>query len=215
MSDKTVILCGLWGSALTPKVEETYREDAELWVMNDFFNLLYPREKITRIYNLHYNIEAGYSTREMWSNWKWHYNDCENAVLYKWHDEDISGINRVRDFDIDRALAFWPEGAYQSSFAYMLADAVLDGFKHVVISRCRLAAEEEHAHQCRPLLWCLRQCAKLGVTVDCDWRLEWEDRFDEDEKNTLLDKKGYCLKRYGTKPIDPAALWGAKNGVVV
>ena len=211
------MLCGLWASALTPKVQEAYEDsDTELWVMNDFFNLIYPREKITRIYNLHYGIEASYASREMWGNWKWHYNDCENAHMYKWHDEIVTGIDRVKNFDIDRALSFWPEGAYQSSFSYMLADAVLDGFCHVAISRCRLAAEEEHEAQCRPLLWCLRECEKLGVSVDAEWRYEWEGRYTEEEKNSIQFNPAYCMKkRYGVKPIDPKALWSSKGGVVV
>lgn len=211
---KKLILCGLWASAFDPKIKEAYREpDAELWVMNDFFNLLFPRERITRIYNLHYNIAATYGGNRLWDNWQWHYNDCENATVYKWADEPLTGIDRVKDFDIDRALKFWPEGAYQSSFTYMLADAVLDGYKDIQIIRCRLAAQEEHAHQCRPLLWCLRQCEKMGVSVDCDWRFEWEERFTEEEKRSLLHNPAYCLKkRYGLEPMDLAKLVEAKGG---
>lgn len=183
---RPVVMVGLYGALREPNLFKFEKlpdlPNARYWTLNDCWEL--KGVQWERIYQIHRNFEQLAEDRpSCYRNWKPRYNATGATIVFG-DDKHIDGIDRQMIFPWNDAISEFGLDYFQSSFNAMVAHAILEGVKTIYIRRCKLNVGEEYDTQARALLYAIYDAEKRGVTIDCPWRLEWEERFArEDVKN--------------------------------
>jgi hypothetical protein len=160
---KSVVLLGLG------REESCIPTADEIWTMNDWY-VSWPRlPKVDRIYNIH--AEPGKhadNPRRFPGDWRQRYADSgAELVLFR-----SVGLPRERLFDLPRGEVDFGRTFLNSTWCYMLAEAVWEGVSRVYIHGCRMQADE-YRWQAPGLLKAIATTRARGVEVVAPLEAEW------------------------------------------
>lgn len=172
----------------------------DVWTLNDWYLFKGPFEACKnpqRIYNIHsdfINKEADILARGRFKNWREAYDrSCAEVVC-----QCDLGVNNQRTFDISTAEKWFPDPLFWcSSWAYMFADAIIEGYNEIRMERISLFGDEEYRKQAYGTLLCVTEARKHGIKVL--W--PWERVVKEDATQLSVADMGSAMDvnfRYGT-----------------
>jgi hypothetical protein len=167
-SGKSVVLLGLG------REEACIPTAAEIWTMNDWY-VSWPRvPKVARIYNIHATPGThADNPRRFPGDWRQRYADSgAELVLFR-----SVGLPRERLFDMAAGEVEFGRTFFNSTWCYMLADAIWEGVARVYIHGCRMQADE-YRWQAPGLLTAIATARSRGVEVVAPLEKDWLETVD-------------------------------------
>ena len=128
----------------------------EVWTMNDSFVWI-PRA--TRWWEIHSPDVYKHPARRApgYMDWLRNFN---GPVYMQYPDESIPNAVRL---DMDGLMRTFGRGVFGSSFSWMIAMAVLEGFRRIELYGCDLASQTEYEDQRESTAYWIGLCRGMGI----------------------------------------------------
>jgi hypothetical protein len=130
-------------------------KDADIWCVNNFWQrktFKLTAEDVDRVYQIH-------KTDKLWSGTIEHYNRVGKVVSA----QEIKGLNNVTLFDYDNLFVGDDYLLAGLSFSYMIADAIKEGYEHIIFNGVTLSTKQEYKEQIPIMLQNIEVARKHGV----------------------------------------------------
>lgn len=149
---KSVMFLGL----ASQNLDRVANFNGELWTMNYFYRRSsIPADKIDRVYQIHHwEMED--------KDWKQHYERCNRFVHSSYSDY---GASNATQFDYRRLYTRYGSLHLGSTFAYMVADAIADGYTHIEFNGVSMLHRTEYFTQIPSVLQNIHIANKFGIKV--------------------------------------------------
>lgn len=141
----------------------------QVWCMNFYYQDYKVKPDV--VFQIH-------KRKSMWRNWK-HEDLARMAMEYNMSDAEIMTLDvyaeyhRASKYPLAEAMRTLGRNHFTSTVLYMLALAVVRGFKRIALRGFNMMNSEEYRPQIFPLLKAIKKVEKKGVMVDAPMRDKW------------------------------------------
>jgi len=178
MCSGSVVFLGLYYPTVdSVKLRELQVQGAEVWTMNDYY-LYYPWLMADGIFQIHKPEWLPLNKNNRWTgDYKGEYNAANCPVYACWPDK---GLDNEVIMDNTMMSKWFTVSLYQCTICYMLAVAMDQGKKKVIIEGMEFLSDGERDYQLPYIMACIKISRKNGLEVEIDPEIEarWANSID-------------------------------------
>jgi hypothetical protein len=208
---KTVLFLGL--GAVHQGWPQFRNFAGDVWTLNDWYAFQGPYvacKQPQRVYNIHSDFiekEQEILSRGRFANWREAYDRSGAEIVCQC---DL-GVKNQRMFDMAEAEKWFPDPLFWcSSWSYMFADAIREGYNEIRMERISLFGSDEYRRQAYGTLLCIDEARRSGIKVSWPWERVVKDdstQLTVAEMGTVQDVNfRYGTDRQRTVKIDTSKL---------